>query len=91
MCRYVSSHIRDLLSYPCFTEAKIHKEILSTIEAGIELSSQEIMDRFVLKKRDEIANYVLIGLMLFYYRFKIILYLWYRFLLPILVFYLLIR
>lgn len=66
MCRYVSSHIRDLLSYPCFTEAKIHKEILSTVDAGIELSSQEIMDRFVLKKRDEIANYVLIGLKLFY-------------------------
>ena len=66
MCRYVSSHIRDLLSYPCFTEAKIHKEILSTVDAGIELSSQEIMNRFVLKKRDEIANYVLIGLMLFY-------------------------
>ena len=65
MCRYVSSHIRDLLSYPCFTEAKIHKEILSTIEAGIELSSQEIMDRFVLKKRDEIANYVY--LLILYY------------------------
>lgn len=36
----------------------MRKEILSTVENGEELSPEEIMNRYVLKKRDEVANYV---------------------------------
>lgn len=56
MCNYVSSHMRDLLAYPCFTEAKVHRDFLNSPRNADEQDS--FMSWFVLKKREEIANYV---------------------------------